>query len=103
MKDTIKKTMAAEETKEVMETQELQEKMLADELLEDVEKMAEAEEEKNYSRPNFWKDNRGIGVIEIVLILVILIGLVLVFKEQITGIVNDAFAAISGDAGKIIN
>ncbi len=50
----------------------------------------------------FWKDNRGVGVIEIVLILVILIGLVLVFKEQITTIVTSAFAAISGNAGKII-
>ena len=90
----------AEETQEV---QEVQEKMLADELLEDIEEMAEAEEIKNYARPNFWKDNRGIGVIEIVLILVILIGLVLIFKEKITEIVNDAFTAISGDAGKIIN
>lgn len=97
MEDTEKKTKVAEET------QEVQEKMLADELLEDIEEMAEAEEIKTYSRPNFWKDDRGIGVIEIVLILVILIGLVLVFKEQITSIVNDAFAAISGDAGKIIN
>ena len=97
MKDTAKKTMTVEET------QELQKKMLADELLEDIEEMAEAEEIKTYSRPNFWKDERGIGVIEIVLILVILIGLVLVFKEQITAIVNDAFTAISGDAGKIIN
>lgn len=51
---------------------------------------------------SFWKDNRGVGVIEIVLILVILIGLVLVFKDQITAIVNNAFTAISNDAGKII-
>lgn len=51
----------------------------------------------------FWQDERGVGVIEIVLILVILIGLVLVFKEQITAIVNNAFSAISGDAGQIIN
>lgn len=58
---------------------------------------------KTYKKPNFRKDNRGVGVIEIVLILVILIGLVLVFKEQITAIINNAFAAISGDAGKIIN
>lgn len=54
-------------------------------------------------KKNFWKDNSGVGVIEIVLILVILIGLVLVFKEQITAIINNAFASISGDAGQIIN
>jgi len=27
---------------------------------------------KTYKRPNFWKDERGVGVIEIVLILVII-------------------------------
>ena len=45
---------------------------------------------------------KAVGVIEIVLILVILVGLVLIFKEQITGIVNSAFSQISGDAGNII-
>lgn len=50
----------------------------------------------------FWKDNRGVGVIEIVLILVILVGLVLVFKEQITTIVTKAFSSISKDANSII-
>ena len=44
-------------------------------------------------KQNFWQDDRGVGVIEIVLILVILIGLVLVFKEQITAIINNAFTA----------
>lgn len=51
----------------------------------------------------FLKDERGVTVIEIVLILVILIGLVLIFKEQITAIVNNAFSSISGDAGKIMS
>ena len=45
---------------------------------------------------------KAVGVIEIVLILVILIGLVLVFKEQITSLVNNAFAELSGDVNKII-
>lgn len=59
--------------------------------------------EKNKTVWNkFWEEEDGVGVIEIVLILVILIGLVLVFKEQITAIVNNAFTSISGNAGKII-
>lgn len=59
--------------------------------------------EKNKTIWNtFWEEEDGVGVIEIVLILVILIGLVLVFKEQITAIVNNAFTSISGNAGKII-
>ena len=56
------------------------------------------EEEKK----GFLEDNRGVGVIEIVLILVILIGLVLIFKEQITAIVNNAFSSIIKSSGKII-
>ena len=103
MEDINMTTMTAEETPEEKTAEELQKKTLSEELLEVVEEAAEREERKAYDRPSFWKDNRGVGVIEIVLILVILIGLVLVFKEQITGIVNDAFTAISGDAGQIIN
>jgi len=37
----------------------------------------------------------GIGVVEIILILVIIIGLVLIFKDQITAIVDGAFTAIT--------
>lgn len=58
--------------------------------------------QKNKVLRAFWQDEEGVGVIEIVLILVVLIGLVLVFKEQITAIINNAFSAISGSAGKII-
>lgn len=46
-------------------------------------------------------DNRGIGVVEIILILVILIGLVLLFQTQIKDIVNDALNSISSGADKI--
>ena len=45
----------------------------------------------------------GIGVIEIILILAVLIGLVLIFKDQLTSIVNSAFTSITGDASDIIN
>lgn len=42
------------------------------------------------------------GVIEIVLILVIIIGLVLIFKSEIERIVTDAINSLTGKAGKII-
>jgi len=45
---------------------------------------------------------KAVGVIEMVLILVILIGLVLIFKEQITEIVTNAFSGISKDAASIM-
>ncbi len=51
---------------------------------------------------SFREDQSGIGVVEIILILVILIGLVLIFKNQITAIINSAFDAINADSGAIV-
>lgn len=50
----------------------------------------------------FWREEDGIGVVEIILILVILVALVLVFKDEIGAIVDKAFKQIDGDSGKII-
>lgn len=44
---------------------------------------------------NFIKDERGIGVIEVVLILVVLIGLVTIFKKQINNLLNNIFEKIT--------
>ncbi len=56
---------------------------------------------KKYKLWDFFKDERGVGVIEILLILVVLIGLVLIFKNQIGEIVTQAFERLNGTAGKI--
>ena len=40
----------------------------------------------------------AVGVIEIILILVIIIGLVLIFREQIGAIIQKAFDSILSDA-----
>ena len=37
------------------------------------------------------KDDRGIGVVEVILILVVLIGLVIIFKSQLTSLVKTIF------------
>ena len=50
----------------------------------------------------FVKDERGITSVEIILILVVLIGLVLVFKQEMTEIVNDIFRTISRQSGKVL-
>lgn len=47
------------------------------------------------------KDNRGIGTVELILILVVLIALVLIFKEQMTSIVNSIFDTITTQSGKV--
>lgn len=39
----------------------------------------------------FWNEEDGMGVVEIVLITVVLIGLVIIFKSQITSLVNKLF------------
>ena len=48
---------------------------------------------------NFFEDNDGVGVVEIILILVVLIGLVLIFKTQLTELVNDIFSRITSQSG----
>lgn len=50
----------------------------------------------------FCKEEDGVGVVEIILILVILIGLVLMFKEEIGKIIDKAFKSIRDDSGKIL-
>ena len=62
----------------------------------------ESEGEQKLGVRLFMQDERGIGVIEIILILVVLIGLVLLFKNQITDIVNSAFGKIASDATNIL-
>ncbi len=41
----------------------------------------------------FW-DEEGMGTVEVILIIVVLVGLVLIFKKQITQIVNELFDSI---------
>lgn len=43
----------------------------------------------------------GIGVVEVILILLVLIGLVLIFKDQITSLVRSIFSNITTEAGKV--
>ena len=50
----------------------------------------------------FWKDERGLTSVEIILILVVLIGLVLIFKDQMTNIVNNIFKTITSQSGKVL-
>lgn len=49
----------------------------------------------------FLEDESGAGVVELILIIVVLVGLVLIFKEQLTELVNDLFKTIKKQAGKV--
>lgn len=48
-----------------------------------------------------WMDEEGIGTVEIILILVVLIGLVLLFKKQLTSLMNDIFRTITSETKKV--
>ena len=46
----------------------------------------------------FWKEEDGIGVVELILILVVLIGLVLIFKDSLRKLVKEIFDTITKGA-----
>lgn len=50
---------------------------------------------------DFLEDESGMGVVEIILIIVVLIAMVLVFKDQITALVNNIWKSINQSAKKI--
>lgn len=49
----------------------------------------------------FWLDEEGIGVVEVILILVVLVGLVIIFKDQMNRLVNAIFQRITRNANAI--
>lgn len=52
----------------------------------------------NYMKGMLFKKKEAMGVVEIILIIVVLISLVLIFKSQITSLVNTIFKTISSTA-----
>lgn len=50
---------------------------------------------------DFWKEEDGMGTVEIILIIVVLVGLVIIFKGQISALVNSIFGKITQQAGTI--
>ena len=43
---------------------------------------------------DFWEEEDGIGVVEIILILVILVAVIVVFRKQISDMISTAFEQI---------
>ena len=50
---------------------------------------------------NILKDQSGMSVIELLLILVVIIALVLIFKNQLTDLVNTSFEKITSESAGI--
>lgn len=49
----------------------------------------------------FLREEDGVGVIELVLVLVVLIGLVIIFKEQINKLLENIFKEINSQAKEV--
>ena len=49
----------------------------------------------------FLTEEDGMGTVEVMLIIVVLVGLVVIFKEKITDIVNSIFTKITNQTKKI--
>ncbi len=47
-------------------------------------------------------DESGMGTVEIILIIVVLIGLVIIFKKQLTSLVNTIFEAITSKSNDVL-
>lgn len=47
---------------------------------------------------DFYEDESAIGVVELILILVVLIGLVVIFRDQLTTIIGSIFERIATDS-----
>ena len=54
-----------------------------------------------HSIHNKLKSKTGMGVVEVILIIVVLIGLVIIFQNNIKGVVSSIFATIQSNVGQV--
>lgn len=52
---------------------------------------------------DFINEEKGMGTVEIILIIVVLIGLVIIFKKQLLELVENVFDKITSDSNKVIS
>ncbi|MDR0949012.1 MAG: hypothetical protein LBM69_05815 [Lachnospiraceae bacterium] len=54
---------------------------------------------KNWKQ--FLREEDGMGTVEIILIIVVLIGIVIIFKQQITALVENIFEKITKQSDRV--
>lgn len=59
------------------------------------------EQRRLKNRRDLLREEDGMGTVEVILIVVVLVGLVIIFKDQLTQIVNNLFNKITSQTGKI--
>ncbi len=52
---------------------------------------------------DFLKEEEGLGTVEIILIIVVLIGLVIIFKNQLRSLVESVFEKITSDSNTVMS
>ncbi len=52
---------------------------------------------------DFLKEEDGLGTVEIVVIIAVLLGIALIFRKQINSFVNQVFDKIFSSAGEVID
>ncbi len=52
---------------------------------------------------NFWREEDGMGTVEVILIIVVLIGLVIIFKTQLQKLVKTIFEKIMEDSNTVMS
>ncbi|MCH5256911.1 MAG: hypothetical protein J1D87_06430 [Lachnospiraceae bacterium] len=52
---------------------------------------------------DFLKEDEGMGTVEIILIIVVLIGLVIIFKNQLRALVESVFEKITSDSNTVMS
>lgn len=49
----------------------------------------------------FWKEEDALATVELILIMVVLIGLVMIFKKQLVSLVNNILSKITSQSNSI--
>lgn len=52
---------------------------------------------------DFMREDEGMGTVEIILIIVVLIGLVIIFKSQLRSLVESVFDKITSDSNTVMS
>lgn len=47
------------------------------------------------------KDDEGVGVVEVILILLVLVGLVIIFKDQVVALARSIFSSINSQVNSL--
>lgn len=66
-------------------------------------KLEKKAEKKLKGIRDFLREEEGMGTVEIILIIVVLIGLVIIFKNQLRSLVNSIFEKITSDSNTVMS